>query len=632
MKVPKKSKLIKGSSANDRLVGMAGNDTIYGMGGHDKLIGGDGNDKLIGGDGNDTIIGGNGNDTIIGGAGIDTVKYLFSSENYNNNSTGTTITSEKVGDKGVDVLRGIERIEFSDTTYVFYGDNVTESVPKITPPSNPASVYIKGLQAGYQWKSSEITYWFDSHKEAIRNETGTMMMGRPTTLLWSGEDTIRTKIMNVLKLYSNVTSLKFTEAKSAAEATLRFNLVTQDWLDEFTGSEGNLKTLAMMTTPKAPSFYNQWTDIPGTMILAKKDNLTEGSSGFYTLIHELGHGLGLKHPNDDVGGKRTIFTGTNPNNDYNTGTSKLNLDINTMMSYNFEKTGVSGDMRTTLGVTNTDYGTSATPMALDIAALQNMYGVNNTYNNGDNTYFLPSKNTIGTGFECIWDTGGNDKIQYIGSGNATIDLRTATIDAANWSNIDEHTGGYISRVTKIGLIDSLGIAGGFTIAHGVVIENAEGGSGNDTINGNDVANFLIGNNGDDTINGYAGNDTIQGGEGKDELTGGAGADIFKFLSRLNADGDTIIDADGDTITDFNPAQGDKIDLSNIDAITIGDFPRNTFSFVSKDNQNANKAGYIYFDSANQQLVGTVEDGVLYDDYFTINIPGITDFNVSYLIL
>ena len=50
--------------------------------------------------------------------------------------------------------------------------------------------------------------------------------------------------------------------------------------------------------------------------------------------------------------------------------------------------------------------------------------------------------------------------------------------------------------------------GGFTIAKGSKIENAIGGSGNDLIIGNALANSLT------------------GGSGNDTLTGGEGADVF----------------------------------------------------------------------------------------------------------
>ena len=80
-----------------------------------------------------------------------------------------------------------------------------------------------------------------------------------------------------------------------------------------------------------------------------------------------------------------------------------------------------------------------------------------------------------------------------------------------------------------------------SIAYGVTIENAVGGSGNDTIVGNAVRNVLNGNAGDDTLN---------GGAGKDELFGGQGKDVFVF-----EDVDAV-----DKIRDFD-SSNDTIDLS-----------------------------------------------------------------------
>ncbi|MGY3074733.1 Ca2+-binding RTX toxin-like protein [Bradyrhizobium sp. LM6.10] len=48
-----------------------------------------------------------------------------------------------------------------------------------------------------------------------------------------------------------------------------------------------------------------------------------------------------------------------------------------------------------------------------------------------------------------------------------------------------------------------------------LIDNAIGGSGNDTIIGNAIANALNGGSGNDTITGGGGNDTISGGGGTD---------------------------------------------------------------------------------------------------------------------
>ena len=91
-----------------------------------------------------------------------------------------------------------------------------------------------------------------------------------------------------------------------------------------------------------------------------------------------------------------------------------------------------------------------------------------------------------------------------------------------------------------GQLNAAEVKGGYTIANGVVIENATGGSGNDVLIGNAAANVLTGN---------AGNDTLLGREGKDFLSGGAGADKFVFS-----------DLSKDTILDFDSGV-DTIDLS-----------------------------------------------------------------------
>jgi len=94
------------------------------------------------------------------------------------------------------------------------------------------------------------------------------------------------------------------------------------------------------------------------------------------------------------------------------------------------------------------------------------------------------------------------------------------------------------------------------------IENAIGGTGNDTLIGNAIANTLTGGAGNDTLSGGGGNDILIGGPGVDTLIGGDGADTFVF-----ATGDSSAAAgQHDLITDF--ASGvDHIDISGIDAIS-----------------------------------------------------------------
>ncbi|WP_052700959.1 M10 family metallopeptidase [Loktanella sp. S4079] len=259
------------------------------------------------------------------------------------------------------------------------------------------------------------------------------------------------------------------------------------------------------------------------------DGLKPGGLGYSTIVHEVLHGLGLEHPHDGD----SILPGLDPDAlDFPFGyygDFGFNQTVYTAMSYN-------GGWDGALSGSN-DYGDILGPMALDIAALQDLYGANTTHESGDSAYELPDQNTADsdTGWLAIWDTGGVDTIRHSGTTGATIDLRPATL------RYEEGGAGFISSVN--------GISGGYTIANGVVIENAVGGSGNDTLIGNDVDNGLTGNAGndnlsgragDDSLRGDAGNDTLQGNSGDDTLTGGSGNDLLFG----NSGGDTISSSTG----------------------------------------------------------------------------------------
>lgn len=71
------------------------------------------------------------------------------------------------------------------------------------------------------------------------------------------------------------------------------------------------------------------------------------------------------------------------------------------------------------------------------------------------------------------------------------------------------------------------------------VENANGGAGDDTLLGNNVANRLLGNDGFDVISGFEANDYIEGGTGNDTLAGGIGGDTLSYKG--SADG-MLVDA------------------------------------------------------------------------------------------
>ncbi|MTH95841.1 M10 family metallopeptidase C-terminal domain-containing protein [Roseibium sp. RKSG952] len=289
---------------------------------------------------------------------------------------------------------------------------------------------------------------------------------------------------------SEGTNLTFSVADSSSGAEFKF--VTASWADS---------TYAYMNPPSETN--------PGVAVFNTYNmdlaNLDAGSLEYFVFQHEVGHGLGMSHPHDNGGGS-DVMDGVSSSSDM--GDYNLNQGIYTMMSYNVGHAELYPNWPST-------YGATVGPMAFDLALLQDKYG-EKTANTGDDIYVLPDSNGSGTYYSCIWDSSGNDTIAYSGSSDVTISLVAATLDYST-------TGGGVLSYAD-------GIRGGYTIANGVVIENASGGSGFDTLQGNSASNHL---------SGFDGDDILDGGLGDDLLEGGSGSDFFDFSNA--GDTDTIID-------------------------------------------------------------------------------------------
>ena len=119
-----------------------------------------------------------------------------------------------------------------------------------------------------------------------------------------------------------------------------------------------------------------------------------------------------------------------------------------------------------------------------------------------------------------------------------------------------------------------------------------GDNGKDVLLGGAGADVLNGGADDDRLLGGAGNDRIIGGAGLDTLYGGAGADTFIFKGT----GDFVFNptATGspwDSVMDFNQAQGDRINLSAMDAnFTVSG--NQAFTFIGAAAFTANTPGTV----------------------------------------
>lgn len=331
----------------------------------------------------------------------------------------------------------------------------TRSIDRTTYSSNP---YIQALISDRVWSSGDtITYYL-----------------KPTDLNGNGVNDLNEKgaasaITAAYDAFAAVANIRGQQVSNPADAV---------WIEQVVpGSGGATHTL--------PYIRNRATQESGgnyKIIDSDAAQFVKGGQWYGIILHEIGHGLGLEHTHESG-----LFPGVAVDDSDAPGDNGLNSKLYSIMSYN--------------GLTSFTYGTPVTPMAFDIAAVQALYGANMTTATGSNAYVLPTQNAVGTSYACIWDAGGADTLS-VGAGaatGATLDLRAATL------RDETGGGGYLSSVN--------GINGGFTIADGVVIENAVGTRHADVITGNAANNRLTGKGGLDRISGLEGDDTLIAGDG-----------------------------------------------------------------------------------------------------------------------
>jgi hypothetical protein len=245
-------------------------------------------------------------------------------------------------------------------------------------------------------------------------------------------------------------------------------------------------------------------------------------SGYATLLHEIGHALGLKHPFEA------------PSDGFLLDPA-LDNERYTVMSYN---PAANTDI-ITVDPSDGSYTyipiRPSTLMPLDIQALQYLYGPRLKTRHSDTTYSWAQDAEI---LETIYDTGGQDTIsganQRLG---CLIDLRPGAYSSIAIRRTDSEKRSALELPASFTAPLPASTYDGrdnLAIAQGVTIENALGGDGADVLIGNRVANIL------------------NGGRGRDQLTGGLGGDHFVFDRAPQA-------ANRDRLRDFEPGQ-DRIVL------------------------------------------------------------------------
>lgn len=340
-----------------------------------------------------------------------------------------------------------------------------------------------------------------------------------------------------------------------------------------------------------PNYLDGWSGAGN--ILLNRDFVTAGQFDYGLILHEIGHALGLKHPTE-------------------TWTSAANIVHDQVLAVDDPALTIMSQLG----------GPLVHLAALDIAAIQNIYGLNSadltnwSYDSLNNILTQTagisgatlrgtnigdilngsSGNNVLTGLfgdDSIFGNAGND-LMFGGSGNDSLNGGPGndtmhggigndkyTVNAV-FDQIIEFAGEGIDTATSSvtytlpAEVENLKLSG-------IVAINGDGNGLANTLTGNAAANTLNGGGGVDKLLGGAGEDNLNGGLSADMLTGGSGRDT---LSGGSTDADTFVYtlltdsgigvANRDIITDFDTA--DRISFKSIDTnpILAGD---QAFTFV-----------------------------------------------------
>ena len=339
--------------------------------------------------------------------------------------------------------------------------------------------YIDGLLSGKKWAVSGLTFSFPTSGSFYGSSygSGENLKGFEALTLQQSN-----AVRDILKQYASLTNLSFTEKteSSTVHADLRF-----------------AETDAAST---AWGYYPSTSAAGGDVWFNNSKNYYDapvrGNYAWLTMLHEVGHSLGLKHPHEVRGAFNALPM------------ARDSLEY-TVMSYRSYIGGASN-----VGYTNGSSSYPQTLMMLDIAAIQKLYGADFTTNAGNTVYsWSPTSGTMSINgaaqgsplankiFMTIWDGGGSDTYSFANyTTGVTVDLAPGA-----WTT---------TAATQLATLGAGKVAIG-NIANALqyqgngasLIENAIGGSGADKISGNAAANKLTGRAGNDVLDGRGGADT-----------------------------------------------------------------------------------------------------------------------------
>jgi Ca2+-binding RTX toxin-like protein len=468
---------------------------------------------------------------------------------------------------------------------------------------------IDGILWGYKWDHKHLTFSFPTSQDEYTHNGYASI---------NGFSSLNAQQMHVYRdfiipMFSGVCGLEFTETNSV-NADIRFGQALQ--IDYSDGQGAHTPGLGNGTAegiaPDPDHATVSWGDIWFSTNPGGNNNSNPQPGEFYfaaAFMHELGHALGLKHGHATQDAHGDTFPKLPADHD------SQEYSIMTYSTY----PGTQGPA--------TDYPT--TLMQDDIAALQYIYGADFKYHAGDTVYSWDpvtgelSINDTGQGapvnakvFMTVWDGNGIDTFDLSNyTTRVKINLQPGEWTITSEGQLADLGDGHSAR-------GNVATALLFNDDPRSLIENAQGGSGNDRIQGNQAGNILRGNDGRDVLFGKDGDDTLLGGRGADTLLGGKGHDTYKFVGAIQSTSTTHDTVEGfNALTDkfFVPVSVTGVDSDvNTGTLSVGSFDANLSAAVG-----AGKLG------VHHAVLFTPDAGALADQTFLIvDVNGVAGYQAN----